>query len=227
MLLEAFRCDYRYIAALDLIGADNAGYAAEVVDVRMADYYAHHRELAELLVYELLCGLRALHRHQRIKHYPTGIALYEGYIGHVVAAHLIYAIAYFKQSIYVVELGVAPQAGVGGIRGLLEFVQERIRILAPDELAALVVELQRFGRADQPARGKLILLLVVKVELIVDCLIDLSGYVCRALGFGSEFILRAGRGGQAQNKGEQGYGYTLHVVDPTSLMFHPAAHCAA
>ena len=199
MLGEALRHDDGDGALGDLLFGHDALDAAVVVHVGVAHHDAHHRALAQVVGDQLERGARALAAHQRIEHDPARIAADEGDVRHVVAAHLIDAVHDFEQAEEVVDLGVAPEAGVGGvgrIGGGVGAVEERVGLLAPHHLAVFAGDLQRIGCGDEPALGEFALGFVGEVEQGVHALVGRRG--CRRGRFrvGFQVVERGFAGGR-------------------------------
>ena len=71
---------------------DDAAHAAVVIDMGVAVDNGDDRLLAEFLGDEIERGLRGLRRDQRVDDDPAGVALDEGDVGQVIAAHLVDAV---------------------------------------------------------------------------------------------------------------------------------------
>ena len=146
----------------------HTGDAAEMIDVGVRDDDGLDREIAEVLFDELHGGLAAFHAHQRIKDDPARVALDDGEVGHVVAAHLIDAVGHLEEPVDVVIYRVLPQAGVHAVGRFLVIIQKREGVLTPNHPSIFVLQLQRFRRVDQAARGERIFLLVTEIQLVID-----------------------------------------------------------
>ena len=141
--------------------------------------YGLDRVIAQVFLHQIEGGLGAFHRHQGVVDDPAGVALDEGDVGHVVAPDLIDAVHDLEQAVDVVELGVAPQAGIRGVGRL--FIQEGVGVLAPGHLAALRLDLQAVRSRDQAALGVLKLAIVVEIQQRVDLLVRVDGVLGRFL----------------------------------------------
>ena len=146
----------------------HTGDAAEMIDVGVRDDDGLDREMAEVLFDELHGGLAAFHAHQRIKDDPARVALDDGEVGHVVAAHLIDAVGHLEEPVDVVVYRVLPQARIHAVGRFLVIIQKREGILTPNHPSIFVLQLQRFRRVDQAARGERIFLLVTEIQLVID-----------------------------------------------------------
>ena len=155
------------LVRLVLLG-HHAEDAAEVVGVGVGDDHGPDGVLAQILFNQLHGRLAAFHAHQRVKDDPARVALDDGEVRHVVAAHLIDALADLKQAVGMVVSRVFPQAGVHAVRRFLVFIQKGVGRLAPDDASVLIHELQRLRSGDQAARRKFIFLLVIEIELVID-----------------------------------------------------------
>ena len=140
-----------------------------MVSVGVGDNDGLHRELAQIFLDELHRRLATLDAHQSVEDDPASIALDNGEVCHIIAAHLIDAVGHLEKPIDMVVFGILPQTGVYAVGSLFVFVEEGVGLLAPEDVPLLVLQLQRFRRVDQAARGKFVFLFVVKVELIVNC----------------------------------------------------------
>ena len=183
VLGEVLGRDDLHLAGLDVGFVDDAAHAAVVVDVRVAVDDRDDRPLAEVLGHEIVGRLRRLGRDQRIEHDPAGVALDEGDVGEVVAAHLVDAVVHLEQAVLHVELGVAPQARVHRVgRGLVEADVGLVGLEVPDHVALRVLDGQRVGLADQAARGVLEVLASLKFRYC--CTARLAALVASVAGLG-------------------------------------------
>lgn len=214
MLGESRRHDDGDRALGHFLLADDALDAAVVIDMGMAHHDARDGATPEVFGDELECGAGAFDAHERIEHDPAGIACHERDVGHVVAAHLVDAFDHFEEAVQVVELRVAPQARVGGSGRFggraVGSVEKRVGLLAPDHLAALVGQFERFGRCDEVSAGEIAFALVGKVEEGVHGLVGVGGHgrgiLLRVVGrvgkrSGSLRAVGAGWGGAAAGGG--------------------------
>ena len=151
--MKCLRREDLHLAGLDVGLVDDAAHAAVVIDVRMAVDHGDDRPLAEVLRDELVGRLGGLRGDQRIEHDPAGVALDEGDVGEVVAAHLVDAVVHLEQPVMHVELGVAPQARIDGVgRWLVGADVSLVLLQVPDDVALGVLDRQRVGLRDQAAR---------------------------------------------------------------------------
>ena len=67
---------------------------------------------------ELHGGLAAFHAHQRIKDDPARVALDDGEVGYVIAAHLIDAVGHLEEPVDVVVYRVLPTGSDSRCRAL-------------------------------------------------------------------------------------------------------------
>ena len=179
MLFKALRGDDQHVAVQGLLIGDQRRYAAVMVHVRVGIQNRLDRIVPDVFLYQLIRRLGALHRHQGVIDDPARLALDKGDVGHVVAADLINPVHDLKQAVDVVQLGVSPQAGIGGVRGIL--IQEGIGILAPCHLAAVGFDHQAVRCDDQAALGVFKLALVVKVQQRIDLLVGIDGILAGRL----------------------------------------------
>ena len=118
-LHEALRRDHLDLAADDVGFVHHAAHAAEVIDVGMRIDDADNRPLAEFFVDELECRAGGFLGRQRVEHDPAGIALDEGDVGEVEAAHLIdLARHHFVETVGHIQHGLALQRGVNALEVL-------------------------------------------------------------------------------------------------------------
>jgi len=152
----------------------NASDAAEMVAVGMRNDHRHYRSLAEFLVHELECGTRGFFDRQWVNNDPTGIALDEGDVGEVEAAHLVDARYNFKQTIFHVEQGLALQRRMDAVV-VLPVQKEVPFIYIPGDFTLVVHDLAEGWGSDKSALGFLEVLLVSKGQntplllLRLDC----------------------------------------------------------
>ena len=180
VLRKARRRDYGNFAAgkllLDgkrlvrpVLRSHHSGNSAKMVHMGVGNDDGLDREFAEILFNELHSSLTALYAHQRVKDNPARVALDNGEVCHIIAAHLIDAVGHLEKPIDMVVFCILPQAGVYAVGRFFVVFQKRKGVLTPEDSPVLVLQLQRFRRVDQAARGKFVFLFVVEVELIVNC----------------------------------------------------------
>ncbi|MNE92132.1 hypothetical protein D3C80_1898280 [compost metagenome] len=86
---------------------------------------------------------------QWVKDGNAGLALDDGHVRQVVVAHLVDTIRHFEKAGYVDQLRLPPQAGVGGRRGGLTFLDETVLVRVPDHVAARALDRLRRQRRDK------------------------------------------------------------------------------
>ena len=96
------------------LGGDTQ-HAAEVVEVAMRVDDGGDRPLTEMCIGQLEAGVGGGSRRERVDDHPARLASHEGDVGDVVAAGLPHTVGYFEETVDVVQLGLAPQAGVHGV----------------------------------------------------------------------------------------------------------------
>ncbi|MCY1219732.1 hypothetical protein D9M72_317180 [compost metagenome] len=194
MLGEAVGRDHHDLTFLDVGIADQAAHAAVVVDVRVAVHHGLDRFLAKVFADQVEGGLRGLAGYQRVEHDPAGIALHEGDVGQVIAAHLVDAVRHLEQPVLHVELGIAPQAGIDRVRGRLVQADVLLVLLhVPHGLARSVLDGELVGPCNQAA------LRVVEVRPVRE------GQGPEDLGIGAPRGLRGWlRGGRRARRGAGG-----------------------
>ena len=103
-----------------------------------------------------------LGRDQRVDDDDARVALDEGHVREVEAAHLVDAGSDLVQALLGGELALAPQAGVRGVGRVR--VQERVDVVVPDNAAVAGLDDRRFEPADEAAIGVLEIGAVMEVE---------------------------------------------------------------
>ena len=107
-------------AALDGVVRHDAFYAAKMVHMAVGVDDGRHVQVGGLWAILPVQGqgaFGAFDRDQRVNDDQAARAFDDGHVGHVEATHLVQAGAHFKQAVVVIELGLAPQAGVDGVGG--------------------------------------------------------------------------------------------------------------
>ena len=95
-------------------------------------------KLSEMLFHKCHSCFHIFLTHHDVKDYPAMICFNEGGICHIVTAHLVYTVAYFKKSRVSVELRVPPQAWIYRIRSF--FILDKIEISKiPRDLAVIAL----------------------------------------------------------------------------------------
>ena len=151
MVEEPFRRQHRDLALGDLLGADDPGGAAEVVDVTMGVDEAGDRALAAVLAVEGERRSGGLGRDQRVDDDDPALALDHVHVREIEAAQLVEARCDLEEAGDAVEAALAPEARVGGLRALLG--EEVVGGHVPDDLAAIVLDPRRFEAGDEAALG--------------------------------------------------------------------------
>ena len=129
---------------------------------------------SEVLLHQRLGGGHILLAHQHVEYHPAVVRADKGGVRHVVAPHLVDAVAHLEQARVGVELGVAPQARVHGVRGLgIPDECEVVQIPGDDPVVA--GDDHTLRRFDQPPQGVLLLGLIGEIEPVVPGLIGLGG----------------------------------------------------
>ena len=194
MFFKPFRHNYRNFAACKLlfqrkrciryhVFCHNAFNPAKVIYMRMRNNNRFYRIIAQIFFNQFHGRLCTFYTHERIKQNPAGIPFYHGKICHIITAHLINPVGYFKQSIRMIISGVFPQAWIYGIRCLFIIIYKGIGFLRPDNIAIFIFDFQFFRCINQPFNGKLCLLCIFKVQHGIHSRIDFD---CL---FGSRFRL--------------------------------------
>ena len=132
-----------------VLPVDQAQDAAVVIHMGVAVQHGLDVQLAEVLLHQGLGGGHILPAHQHVKHDPAAVRADEGGVGHVVAPHLVDAVADLEQTRVLVIQRVAPQAGVHGVRRGLQLVNEAVVGHIPDLVALVIVDDQRLRRLDE------------------------------------------------------------------------------
>ncbi len=138
----------------DVVGADNAAHAAEMVDVAVRVDDGAHREVTNVTTRERQRGGGGFAAGQRIDEKKARIADDNGEVRHIEAAHLIDAVGDLKEARAREQAGMTPEAGVHRFRRLA--LQEIVGGKIPDDAAIGGANL-RGGRAgDEAARGEVL-----------------------------------------------------------------------
>ncbi|MNM79910.1 hypothetical protein D3C81_918580 [compost metagenome] len=205
MLAEALGRDDAHLAGLDVRLVDHPAHAAEVVGVGVAVEHRDHRALAQVLIGQVERSPGRFRREQRVEDDPAAVALDEGDVGDVVAAHLVDAVGDLEQAVLHVQLGVAPQAGVDRVRCLLVRADEtRVAGHVPDHPAIGVLDGQCVGFGDEAAPGVLEIALVVERQALQHRRIGGLGRLGGRLGGNGVGDHRYAGGGQEHSGGEDG-----------------------
>ena len=181
LLHEAVGGDDGDVAGLHLGLVDDAAHAAEMVDVGVAVDHRRHGLAAAMLPVELEAGARDLRGDQRIDDDEAAVALDDRHVGDVEAAHLVDAVGDLEQAVVHVEPGLAPQAGVDRVGGLLGG-EEGVVLERVDDAAVGVAELDLGQRGDEAARGVLEVGAVAEGQRIEEGSIVRAGGGRRILG---------------------------------------------
>jgi hypothetical protein len=134
------------------VGLDDPEHAAEVVDVGVGVDDRGHGAAAPVLAVQGQRGRRDLLADQRVDDEHALVALDQGHVRHVEAPDLVNAVGHLVQAVLGGELGLAPQAGVGGGRAV--GVQERPGHV-PDHAAVGGLDDHRVERGDKAPVGVL------------------------------------------------------------------------
>ncbi len=149
VLQEADRGEDRHVAGRDLgVGGDPLD-PAEVVDVAVGVDDRLHRPFAPVLPVERQRGRRRLRRDERVDEDDAGVALDDRHVRQVEAPHLVDPRRHLEQALDGVELGLAPQAGVGRRRAVL--AEEVVGVVVPHHPAVRVVHDAGLERGDEAA----------------------------------------------------------------------------
>ena len=151
-------------AGVHVLLAGDALDAAEMVDVAVAVDDADHGAVAAMLPVERERGCGGLRGDEGVDDEHAGLALDEGDVGEVEAAHLVDAGDHLEQAVDRVELRLAPEAGVGAVgRGALE--EGPVGLVVPDDAAVGIVDDARLEPSDEAASGVVEVLGVVERKL--------------------------------------------------------------
>ena len=162
-----------------LLPGNNALHAAEVIHMRVAVQHRLDVQRAEAVLHQLLGSLHVFLAHQHIKHDPAVVGADKGRIGHIKAAHLIDAVAHFKQTSFGVELGIPPQAGVYSVWSIP--VQIAVALQIPCRSVIITIDDPAF-RVVQPAAHCIVKFLPVgKIQFAVPLRIFFCGTARRIL----------------------------------------------
>ena len=164
MLHEAVGGQDDAATGVDILLAGHALDAAEVVDVAVAVDDADHGPLAAVLPVQRERRRSGLRRDEGVDDEHARVALHEGDVGEVEAAHLVDAGDDLEQAVDRVQLRLAPEAGVGGFRHrALE--EGAVGLVVPDDAAVGIVDDARVDPPDEAASGVVEVLGVVEGQL--------------------------------------------------------------
>ena len=153
VLHEARRRDHLHFTRVDLRLRHQASDTAVVVAVAVA---VHHGVQSAFVLWVAVLAVQGERRRGSLRAGvgvecdQAGIALDEGDVGDVEAAHLEHARRDLEQTVDAVQARLAPQAGVDG-GSTLFLVQKAIGALTPYDMAVAAQDLRVIGRADEAA----------------------------------------------------------------------------
>ena len=162
-----------------LCAVDDTLHAAEVIHMRVAVQYGLDLQRAEAVFHQFLGGFHVFPAHQHVKHDPAMVGADKGRVGHIKAAHLIDAVAHFKQTGLGVQLRVPPQARIDGVRRIA--IQIAIALQIPRRCSVIVVNDPAFLIVQQAARCIVKFLPVGKIQFAVPLRIFFCGTARRIL----------------------------------------------
>ena len=142
--------------------------------MRVAVQHRLDVQRAEAVLHQLLGSLHIFFAHKDIKNDPAVVGADEGRIGHIKAAHLINAVAHFKQTSFSVELGIPPQAGVYSVWSIPVQIAVALQIpyrsviITIDDPAFRVVQPAALGVGKLPPVRKIQLFIPFGVGLCCD-----------------------------------------------------------
>ena len=118
LLEEPDRGDDLHRACSEILLGYHGPNTAVVVDMTVRVDHRNHRQVLEVILHQLMCGLHRLHRKQRIHDDPTRVGPQETGDRQVVAAHLVDALGHLEQSRNGIQPGLPPQARVHRVGGI-------------------------------------------------------------------------------------------------------------
>ena len=196
---EAFRRDDLHLAGVHVGLVHHTPHTAEVVHVGMGIHHCHHGAGAEFVVDELQGGAGRFGGGCGVENDPAGVALDEGDVGQVEAAHLVdLAGQHFIQAVGHVEDGLALQRGVDAVE-ILALQQEAVAFHVPGHVAGIGHDLLERRHGDQAALGFLEIALVLEGQGLLHPVAQLHGETGCRLAFRVEMrVLRGSRAGGGQ-----------------------------
>ncbi len=159
VLQEPLRREHRH-AGRDLLDADHALDAAEVVDVAVRVQDAGDGALPAVAAVQRERGGRGLRRDERVDDQDAALTLDHGHVRQVEPAHLVDPRDHLEQPVPPGQPALAPQARMGG--GRTVGVQEPVRVQIPHHTAVRVPDLVLFGRSHESAA------LVLRIAGVVE-----------------------------------------------------------
>jgi hypothetical protein len=149
---EALGGDHRDLAGGDLLVADDALHAAEVVDVGVRVDHRLHRPLTAVLGVERERGSGRLGADQRVDDDDAGVTLDDAHDRQVEAPQLVDAGRDLEQAVFDEQLSLPPQARIGGV-GRIGVAQELVGIEVPHHAPVRSADLPIGRSTDEAAAG--------------------------------------------------------------------------
>ncbi|MND88254.1 hypothetical protein D3C80_802750 [compost metagenome] len=180
MLEEAQRCINLHLAGFHVVFVHHAAYATVVVHVTVGVDHRHNGFFRPVLVVEVQRCLGSFGRNQRVEDGNAILALDDGHVRQVVVADLVDAVGDLEQARNINQLGLAPEARVGGLRCHFAFFDEGVLGRVPDHIARCPLERLFRQRGDKPFVGQFEGGLVVERQFLEQCIVGrLGGFRCR------------------------------------------------
>ncbi len=151
LLHEARGRHHRHLAGGDARFVQHAAHAAVVIGVAVAVDHRGHRPVPAVRAIEREGGAGHFRRDERIDDDHAAVALDEGHVRDVEAAHLVDAVRDLEEAVVHVQPRLAPEARVHGGRRLRRG-EERVVAQAPHH-PALGVPDHHLGQAGHEAAG--------------------------------------------------------------------------
>ena len=151
---EPRRSHHRDQARGHLRLVQHPAHAAVVVGVAVAVDHRGHRPVAAVGAVEVEAGAGHLGGDERVDDDHPALALDEGHVGEVEAAHLVDALGDLEEAVVEVQARLAPEARVDGGRRL-RAGQECVVAQAPHHAALRVLDLDLGQGRHEAARGVL------------------------------------------------------------------------
>ena len=169
MLLKALRCNYLHITGLYLFFWNNSLNSTKMINVRMAVNHCLYRKSTKVFFYQSKSCCCTFCTHQRIYYNPSRIAFYKCDIWHIIAAHLINPIRYFKKTINMIQLCISPKTWIRCIWSIL--IQKSICCLTPYKLSVLIINIQSIRRSDLTLCSILKLCSILEIQQCINFLV--------------------------------------------------------
>ncbi|MCY1185865.1 hypothetical protein D9M73_266810 [compost metagenome] len=125
-----------------------------MVNVAVGVDHRHDGLFRAMLIVEIECRLGGFGGNQRVEDGDSLLTLDDGHVRQVVVADLVDAVGDLEQAGNVDQLGLAPEAGVSGVRCRLALFDEGVLGRVPDHIARLALDNTRWQWRDKALVGQ-------------------------------------------------------------------------